>query len=195
MNTYYYYCRCCCCRWWHLLLGLLVLRPSISSLLQSATSVITKCDSFFITKCDGLLLQSATAFILQSATRAITKCDRYYKVWQFYYKVRQVLQSATIITKCVSTDAARVTVTLYFSNRYFVRSSGDCFTKPKCTECFWKVSSISLRKNSVRQNGMRFESVLEYAIICLSHISDTVRASWWKLPTPPPKSSEKRQTC
>ena len=54
--------------------------PFISSLLQSATSVITKCDSFFITKCDGLLLQSATAFLLQSATGVITKCDSYYKV-------------------------------------------------------------------------------------------------------------------
>ena len=41
--------------------------------LQSATA-------FFITKCDGLLLQSATAFLLQSATSVITKCDRYYKV-------------------------------------------------------------------------------------------------------------------
>ena len=37
-------------------------------LLQRATA-------FFITKCDGLLLQSATAFLLQSATRVITKCD------------------------------------------------------------------------------------------------------------------------
>ena len=126
----------------------------------------------------------------------ITKCDKcYYKVRQVLQSVTILLQSATIITKCDSTEAARVTATLYFSNRYLVRSSGDCFTKPKCTECFWKVSSISLRKNSVRQNGMRFESVLEYAIICLSHISDTVRASWRKLPTPPPKSSEKRQTC
>ena len=51
-------------------------------LLQSATA-------FFITKYDGLLLQSATAFLLQSATIVITKCDRYYKVRQFYYKVRQ----------------------------------------------------------------------------------------------------------
>ena len=42
-------------------------------LLQSATA-------FFITKCDGLLSQSATAFLLQSATSVITKCDRYYKV-------------------------------------------------------------------------------------------------------------------
>ena len=50
-------------------------------LLQSATA-------FFIIKCDGLLLQSATAFLSQSETSVITKCDRYYKVWQFYYKVR-----------------------------------------------------------------------------------------------------------
>ena len=65
-------------------------------LLQSATA-------FFTTKCDGLLLQSATAFLLQSATSVVTKCDRYYIVRQFYYKVRQVLQSAKIITKCHST--------------------------------------------------------------------------------------------
>ena len=96
VNTYYYYCCCCCCRrWWHLLLGSLVLRPSISSLLQSETSVITKCDSFFyykvrwsvITKCDKCyykvrqVLQSVT-ILLQSAT-GITKCDDYYKVRQY----------------------------------------------------------------------------------------------------------------
>ena len=56
-------------------------------------SVITKCDSFLITKYDKCyykvrqVLQSVT-ILLQSATA-------------FYYKVRQVLlQSATGITKC-----------------------------------------------------------------------------------------------
>jgi len=38
-----------------LLLLLLALRPSSSSLFESGTA-------YFITKCDGLLLQSATAF-------------------------------------------------------------------------------------------------------------------------------------
>ena len=66
-------------------------------LLQSATA-------FFITNCDNLLLQSATAILLQSVTSVITKCDRYYKVRRFYYKVRQVLQSVTIITKCDRTE-------------------------------------------------------------------------------------------
>ena len=57
-----------------LLLGLTVLRPSISNLLQSVSSVIIKCD--------GLLLKSATAFLFESATillqsaSIITKCDR-----------------------------------------------------------------------------------------------------------------------
>ena len=57
---------------------------------------ITKCDKcnykvrqlFLLRKCDGLLLQSSTAFLLQRATSVITKCDR-------YYKVRRSLQSAT----------------------------------------------------------------------------------------------------
>ena len=54
--------------------------------------------SNFITKCDKLLLQRASGItkcdrlLLQSASD-ITKCDR------LYYKVRQVLQSATVITK------------------------------------------------------------------------------------------------
>ena len=60
--------------------------------------------AFFTTKCDNLLLQSATVILLQSVTSVITKCDRYYKVRRFYYKVRQVLQSVTIITKCDRTE-------------------------------------------------------------------------------------------
>ena len=57
-------------------------------LLQSATAI-------FVTKCDGLLLQSATAFLLLSVTSVITKCDR-------YYKVRRLLQSATVHTSLVN---------------------------------------------------------------------------------------------
>ena len=54
------YCCCSCCRLSiKILLGLLVLRPSISSLLQSATNVITKCDR--------KVLQNAT-ILLQSTT-------------------------------------------------------------------------------------------------------------------------------
>ena len=57
---------------------------------------MTKCDRLLlqgasgITKCDRLLLQSAPG---------ITKCDR------LYYKVRQLLQSVTVITKWDVTQA------------------------------------------------------------------------------------------
>ena len=79
---YYFDCCCCCCCWWYLLLGLLVLRPSISSLLQSATTVATRCDS---------------SFYYKVYWSVITKCDSV-----FYYKERQVLlQSATILLQSV----------------------------------------------------------------------------------------------
>ena len=93
VNIIYYFdccCCCCCCLWWYLLLGLLVLRPSISSLLQSATTVATRCDSSFyykvywsvITKCDSVFYYKERQVLLQSATIllqsviGITKCDR-----------------------------------------------------------------------------------------------------------------------
>ena len=85
VNIIYYFdccCCCCCCLWWYLLLGLLVLRPSISSLLQSATTVATRCDS---------------SFYYKVYWSVITKCDSV-----FYYKERQVLlQSATILLQSV----------------------------------------------------------------------------------------------
>ena len=52
------------------------------SLLQNATDVITKCDSYFITKRNRSLLQNASGFLLQNAT-VITKCDVYYKLRQY----------------------------------------------------------------------------------------------------------------
>ena len=62
---------------------------------------ITKCDSFFITKCDKCyykvrqVLQSVT-ILLQSAT-VITKCDDYYKVRQ--YTVPLLLETETVINE------------------------------------------------------------------------------------------------
>ena len=52
------------------------------------------------------MLQIATAFLLQSATRFISNCDWYYKVRWIYYKLRQVLQSAMIITTIIITRRA-----------------------------------------------------------------------------------------
>ena len=84
------------CVFWHYINVDEVSLITLKKVLQIATA-------WFITKCDGQLSQIATAFLLQTATRFITSCDRYYKVRWIYYKLRQVLQSAMIITNCDST--------------------------------------------------------------------------------------------
>ena len=59
------------------------------TLLQNATDIITKCDSYFITKCDRSLLQNTSGFLLQNDIillqngTVITKCDVYYKLQQY----------------------------------------------------------------------------------------------------------------
>ena len=59
------------------------------SLLQNETDVITKYDSYFVSKCDKALLQIASGFLLQNATvllqnaTVITECDVYHKLQQY----------------------------------------------------------------------------------------------------------------
>ena len=66
-----------------------------ASLLQNATDIITKCDSYFITKCDKTLLQNVSGLFLQNAT-VITKCDDFNTIYDSYYKMRLLLQIATV---------------------------------------------------------------------------------------------------
>ena len=72
------------------------------TLLQNATDIITKCYSYFITKCDISLLQNASGFLLQNATvllqnaTVITKCDDFITKCDSYYKMRRLLQIATV---------------------------------------------------------------------------------------------------
>ena len=61
---------------------------TLKILLQGAMELVQIATAYFITKCDGQLLQIATAFSF------IPKCDT------VYCKLRQVLQSAMIITNC-----------------------------------------------------------------------------------------------
>ena len=70
-----------------------------NSLLQNATNVTIKCDSYFITKCVSFF---------------ITKCGNYYKLRQLYYKIQQLLQNATFITNCDS--AVEMMIGKYFIN-------------------------------------------------------------------------------
>ena len=74
------------------------------SLLQNATDVISKCDGYFITKCDRNLLQNASGFLLQNTTvllqnaTVVTKCDDFITKFDSYYKMRRFLQNATVNT-------------------------------------------------------------------------------------------------
>ena len=92
------------CIFWHYINVDEVSSITLKTLLQSAMELLQIATASFITKCDGLLLQIVTAFLLQSATRFITNSDRCYKVRWIYYKLRQVLESAIIITNCDSTS-------------------------------------------------------------------------------------------
>ena len=65
------------------------------SLQQNATDIISKCDGYFIAKYDRSLLQMRQVSyykmrqLLQIATILITKCD-------IYYKMPRLLQIATV---------------------------------------------------------------------------------------------------
>ena len=81
----------------------IMIRPKLGGinewqgLLQIATSGITNCVSFGDYKLRQKVLQNATALLLQIATKSITNCVRYYKLRQIDYKLRQVLQIATLL--------------------------------------------------------------------------------------------------
>ena len=70
------------------------------TLLQIATDIISKCDSYFITKYDKSLLQNASVFLLQNVT-VISKCDDFITNFDKYYKMRSLLQNASVRTYIV----------------------------------------------------------------------------------------------
>ena len=76
------------------------------TLLQNATDIIAKYDSYFFTKYDKSLLQNPSNFLLQNATvslqnvAVITKCDDFITKCESH-KMPRLLQ------KCVGTTSAQ----------------------------------------------------------------------------------------
>ena len=72
------------------------------NVLQNATDVITKYNSYFITKCGRSLLQNVSGFLLKNATvllqnaTVIRKCDDFITKCDSYYKMRRLLLTATV---------------------------------------------------------------------------------------------------
>ena len=85
---------------------------SIRNLIFGVNSVtVTYLIRYENYKMRQMLLQNEAAiyykmrqkFITKRVRFFITKCDNYYKMRRFYYKMRQLLQNATFITNCDST--------------------------------------------------------------------------------------------
>ena len=65
------------------------------SLLQNATYIITKCNIYYH--------KMRQLFYYKMRQKFITKCDSYYKLRRFHYKMRQLLKNTTFITNCDTT--------------------------------------------------------------------------------------------
>ena len=65
------------------------------TLLPKARDIITKCDGYFITKCNRSLLQNASGFFITKWDSFITKWNNYYEIQQFYYKMQQLLNNVS----------------------------------------------------------------------------------------------------
>ena len=65
------------------------------SLLQNSTDIVTKCNSYFITKCYRSLLENESGFLLQNAT-IIINCDNFITKCDSSYKMRRLLQISTV---------------------------------------------------------------------------------------------------
>ena len=65
------------------------------TLLQNATDINKKCNSYFITKCDKGLFKNASSSLLQNAA-VITKCLDFITKCDNHYKLRRLLQNALV---------------------------------------------------------------------------------------------------
>ena len=79
-----------------------------TTLLQNETVILTKCDSYFIRKCNKILLQNVPGFLLQNATvlventTVITKCDIYYKMYWYTFLEKPFYIIDELILKNIS---------------------------------------------------------------------------------------------
>ena len=72
--------------------------------LHNTTDIITKCDSYFIRKCERtlsiffLIIEFRRIFLYMSKCVRffITKCSSFVIKWDSYYKMRRLLQNALV---------------------------------------------------------------------------------------------------
>ena len=96
------------------------------SLLQRRWTVVTNCDSLFITKYDTFYYKLRQ--VLQSAMD--------------FYKLRQVLQSEMIITNCDSTNASSHHENVAFADRRFI-SKNELHARLSSVK-IWKIVQVPM---------------------------------------------------
>ena len=72
-----------------------------------------KCDRYFITIWEKSLLQNESAFFIKRYNSSITKCDSYYKMRRFYYKMLQLLQNALVHAFCLRAGENKFYIIIY----------------------------------------------------------------------------------
>ena len=93
-----------------------------NNLLQNATDVITKRDSYFITKCDEVYFKNRQVFITKRDS-VITKCDSYYKMRVITYC------DSTLCHGCFPVNFAK-----FLRKRFLQNTSGRLLLKVIITD-------------------------------------------------------------
>ena len=72
------------------------------TLLQNATDIITNATAILLQNAKKIYYKICWYYIIKYDS-FIARCDSHYKICRFYYKLWQLWQNATFITKCVGT--------------------------------------------------------------------------------------------
>ena len=113
-------------------------------------TVVTNCDSFFITKCDPVYYQSRQ--VLQCDGFIITSCDR-------YYNAMDLLQIATGFTKCDD---------YYKLRQYNISIRGTLALVPRVSP-EQKVNHYREKRNPQSQYFQTLENVGDVELSSISH--------------------------
>ena len=121
------------------------------SLLQSAMNDYYKLRYHFYYKVRHGLLQIGTG--ITKCDTVYYKCARHYKVRWTYYKLRQVLQSAMIITNCDSTAATDSCFALLRAHQHSIAVgplNGQSPFRIKGPFEFWSLNILFVSKQPIR---------------------------------------------
>ena len=63
--------------------------------VRYATGISTKCDSLYYYKMRQKFIKKCVRFFITKYDHFMTKCDSYYKMWRFCFKMQQFVKKCT----------------------------------------------------------------------------------------------------